>query len=146
MTREEIMKNSGTIILAGSETTATLLSGVTFYLLKNPSAMSKLTKELRITFPDPADMTIVKLSGLPYLNACLQEALRIYPPAPGMLPRRTLSGGAMINGYYIPENISHIFARLRNLLLIKALGLCWYCKCDPLSFGTQLQRSRIVHT
>ena len=106
MSRAEIIKTSSTLIVAGSETTATLLSGALFHLLKTPSVLSKLTTELLTTFPDQADMTVVKLARLPYLNACLQEALRLYPPVPSVLPRRTQPGGAVINEYYIPENVS----------------------------------------
>jgi cytochrome P450 len=108
MSRGEIMKASGTLIVAGSETTATLLSGALFHLLKTPFTLSKLTTELRTTFLNAADMTVVRLASLPYLNASLQEALRVYPPVPGILPRRTQPGGAVINGHYIPENVSLI--------------------------------------
>ncbi|TVY24378.1 Cytochrome P450 monooxygenase [Lachnellula hyalina] len=106
MSRAEIIKASGTLIIAGSETTATLLSGALYYLLKTPSSLSKLTTELRTSFPDPADMNFVNLARLSYLNACLQEGLRLYPPVPGILPRKTQPGGAVINGHHIPENVS----------------------------------------
>lgn len=106
MSREEIIKTSGTLIIAGSETSATLLSGVIFYLLKNPSTLEKLTDEIRTAFFDPADMNFVKLAKLQYLNACLQEALRMYPPIPGVTSRKMIPGGAVINGYFIPEGVS----------------------------------------
>jgi cytochrome P450 len=109
MSRREIMKTSSTLIIAGSETTATLLSGATFHLLKSPSALEKLTEEIRTTFPDAAELTFATLAHLPYLNACLQEALRIYPPVAGTLARRTQAGGAIINGQFIPENVSPSF-------------------------------------
>ncbi|KAF7942248.1 hypothetical protein EAE99_000298 [Botrytis elliptica] len=106
MTRAEIMKTTGTLIIAGSETTATLLSGAIFHLLKNPSCMATLVQEIRSSFEESADMTFVKLANLRYLNACLQEAFRIYPPVPGVLPRRTQPGGVVINGHFIPEDVS----------------------------------------
>jgi len=105
MSKEEIMKLTSTLILAGSETTATLLSGALFYLLSNPTALSKLTNELRTTFQDTKDMNFVKLANAPYLNACLQEALRLYPPVAAVLPRTTQKGGAVINGHFIPEGV-----------------------------------------
>ncbi|KAF7902813.1 hypothetical protein EAF00_002716 [Botryotinia globosa] len=79
MTRAEIMKTTGTLIIAGSETTATLLNGAIFHLLKNPSCMATLVQEILSTFSESTDMTFVKLANLRYLNACLQEAFRIYP-------------------------------------------------------------------
>ncbi|KAF7911191.1 uncharacterized protein EAF01_002699 [Botrytis porri] len=80
MTRAESVKSTGTLIIAGSETTATLLSGALFHLLKNPSCTATLVQEIRTAFEESADMTFVKLANLRYLNACLQEAFRIYPP------------------------------------------------------------------
>ncbi|TGO35783.1 hypothetical protein BHYA_0146g00230 [Botrytis hyacinthi] len=100
MTRAEIMKT------AGSKTTATLLSGAIFHLLKNPSCMATLVQEIHSTFEESADMKFVKLANLRHLNACLQEAFRIYPPVPGVLPRRTQPGGVVTNGHFIPEDVS----------------------------------------
>ncbi|KAE9370978.1 cytochrome P450 monooxygenase-like protein [Stipitochalara longipes BDJ] len=103
MTREEIIKTSGLLIVAGSETSATLLSGAMFYLLKNPATLSRLLTEIRTSFPDINQMSMQKLAQLPYLNAVLQEGLRMYPPVPGSLTRRMLPGGSIMNGYFIPE-------------------------------------------
>jgi cytochrome P450 len=106
MTREEIIATSSLLIVAGSETSATCLSGVLFYLLKNSSTFEKLTNEIRNSFPDVNEMSMQKLAKCQYLNACLQEALRMYPPVPGMLSRKILPGGGVINGHFIPENVS----------------------------------------
>jgi cytochrome P450 len=105
MTREEIIKTSGLLIVAGSETSATLLSGAMFYLLKNPRTLEKLVDDLRTSFPDVNEMSMQKLAKVPYLNAVLQETLRMYPPVPGILSRRMLPGGGIINGYFIPANV-----------------------------------------
>ena len=43
---EEIMTNFKVLMVARSETTATLLSGVTFQLLKNPIVSQKLVAEI----------------------------------------------------------------------------------------------------
>jgi cytochrome P450 len=108
MTREEIIKTTNLLIVAGSETSATLLSGAMFYLLKNPSTLEKLVTEIRTSFPDVNVMTMQKLAKMQYLNAVLQEALRVYPPAPGLFSRKMLPGGAVINGYFIPANVRHL--------------------------------------
>ncbi|PQE16392.1 cytochrome P450 protein [Rutstroemia sp. NJR-2017a BVV2] len=106
MSRDEIMKTSGTLIVAGSESTATLLSGALFHLLKSPQNLRILVDEIRATFDTIADMNFIKLTNIRYLNACLQEAFRMYPPVPGVLPRRVPQGGSTINGYFLPENTS----------------------------------------
>ena len=117
MSKAEIMKTSGTLTIAGSETTATLLSGVTFHLLDNPTMLKRLAEEVRGKFSSVDDMSFVSLAQLSYLNACLQEALRIYPPIPGNLPRRTLPEGAMIAGHFIPGNVSRYLPAFINEIL-----------------------------
>jgi cytochrome P450 len=106
MTKEEIMRTSGTIIVAGSETTASLMSGALFHLLSNPSTMERLVSEIRAAFANAADMTFLKLAQLKYFNACIQEAFRMYPPVPGILPRKTPREGVVISGRFIPGNVS----------------------------------------
>lgn len=105
MSRVEIGATTEVLLIAGSETTATLLCGATFCLLKNPDSLQKLTDEVRNAFSSAADMTLRSLARLPYLQACLDEALRLYPPVPGTLPRRVLPQGDIVNGQFIPGNV-----------------------------------------
>ncbi|KAF7950057.1 hypothetical protein EAE96_007359 [Botrytis aclada] len=101
---EELVANSNILVIAGSETTATLLSGVTFLLLKNPVAMKKLTDEVRSVMQSEEDITFANTTAnLPYMLACLEEALRRYPPIPTGLQRRTTST-TIISGYEVPPN------------------------------------------
>lgn len=110
MTREEIKATCRILIVAGSETTATLLSGATFLLLKNPSAMKKAVDEVRNNFVHASDITFASVTAqLPYLDACLEESLRLYPPVPSVLPRRTGPEGDNINGRFIPPEVSKFF-------------------------------------
>jgi cytochrome P450 len=106
MTRQEIEANAGVLILAGSETTATLLSGCTFYLLKHPGKYNKLVQEIRGGFQKQDDISFLSVARLPYLHAVLEESLRLYPPVPGYLPRKVPMGGASIDGQYVPGGVS----------------------------------------
>lgn len=94
------------LIIAGSETTATLLSGVTFLLLTNPECLARLTKEVRSTFTSEDQITINSASSLSYMLACLDEALRCYPPIASGLPRVVAKGGKTLCGRYVPEDVS----------------------------------------
>ncbi|KAH2585829.1 hypothetical protein KXV99_003246 [Aspergillus fumigatus] len=106
MSRQEIDANAATFVLAGSETTAALLSGCTFYLLKNPHIYRRLVNEIRSRFQHPSEIRLSSIATLSYLNAVLEESLRIYPPIPAMLPRLVPEEGAMINGEYVPAGTS----------------------------------------
>ncbi|MCJ1249217.1 hypothetical protein MMC30_006440 [Trapelia coarctata] len=106
MSVAELKENSGTLIIAGSETTASLLSGTVYHLLKNPKALAKLNKEIRGTFQAQTDITLQRLAEQKYLLACLEEGLRIYPPVPAVLPRLVPVGGAIVCGRFVPEGTS----------------------------------------
>ncbi|TKX23529.1 cytochrome P450 monooxygenase-like protein 24 [Elsinoe australis] len=106
MSMGEMESNGNIFMIAGTETTATLLSGLLFYLLKNPDKMAKLTKEVRETFDKTSDITIEQLQKMPYLNACIEEGLRIYPPVPIGLPRIVPPQGMAIDGVFVPGGTS----------------------------------------
>lgn len=109
MSSEEMDANSAVFVLAGSETTAALLSGVTYYLLRCRDKYERLIREIRGAFDKDTDIKLSTLVDLPYLNAVLTEAMRVYPPIPSMLPRIVPEGGAMINGQYVPGKVSTIY-------------------------------------
>lgn len=106
MSKQEMEANAALLIVAGSETTATLLSGLTYYLLGNPSAHQKAVQEVRGAFRSCTDINITGVTQLTYLNAAFEEALRVYPPSPGTIPRIVPAGGAVIDGKYVPGGVS----------------------------------------
>ncbi|CAD0014773.1 unnamed protein product [Aureobasidium pullulans] len=102
----EMHANAGVFMTGGTETIATLLSGLTYYLLINPDKLARLVAEVRSTFTAESEITVDELARLPYLNACIEEGLRIYPPTPASLPRRVPQEGAFIAGKWIPGDVS----------------------------------------
>lgn len=106
MSRLEMQSCAAVLTTAGSETTATLLSGVTFYLLRNPDAYKKLVDEVRMTFKAEDEINNNAVAQLPYLNAVLEEGFRMYPPVPSAVPRVTPPEGDEICGRWIPGNVS----------------------------------------
>ncbi|KAB5586234.1 cytochrome P450 [Coniochaeta sp. 2T2.1] len=95
--------NASTLILAGSETTATLLTGVTYLLLNNPQTLRRVTEEVRSSFKRDEEITLLSVGGLSYMLACLNESLRVYPPVAGGMPRGTYNGEAVIDGHVVPK-------------------------------------------
>ncbi|KAJ4410792.1 hypothetical protein N0V91_001720 [Didymella pomorum] len=102
---EEMHSNAMLFMLAGSETTATLLSGLTYYLLRNPEQCNRLQNEIRTKFLSPKDITFESLAECKYLNACLKEGLRVYPPVPIGSPRVVPIGGLQVLDKWVPQDI-----------------------------------------
>src|SRR6266849_10845753 len=82
--RDEAM----TILLAGHETTANLLTWAIYLLSRHPAVREKLLNELSTVLAGRSP-TIEDLVHLPYLEMVINETLRLYPPAWVML-RRTI--------------------------------------------------------
>jgi cytochrome P450 len=102
LTDQELETNAEILVVAGSETTATLLSGATYWLLRTPDAMKKVTSEVRQAFQSEDEINFVSATArLPYMLACLDEALRLYPPAPSGQQRITLEP-TDISGVQVP--------------------------------------------
>lgn len=106
ITRAEIDATFNILMVAGSETTATLLSGCMYLLQKNPHVREKLQEEVRGTFSNEDEITVTKVNSLPYLLAVLEESLRVYPPVAIALSRRTPPEGASICGEWVPGGIA----------------------------------------
>lgn len=106
ITDEELGSNAHILFMAGSETTSTLLAGATYYLLRNPDTMAKAVREVRGAFEREEDITFSTASArLPYMLACLEEALRMYPPVPTIIGRITPAHEiSRVAGHDIPPN------------------------------------------
>lgn len=101
---EEFLRtNASSLLIAGSETTATALAGITYYLLTQPNTFSNLKDEVRTAFTNQNEITDNSTKSLPYLCSVIEEALRIFPPLPINLPRE--SPGAAIDGHFIPKGV-----------------------------------------
>ncbi|KAI8624412.1 isotrichodermin C-15 hydroxylase [Xylariaceae sp. FL1651] len=106
MSQAELEMAAITFIVAGSETTATMITGTTSLLLDNPTILSELTKRIRSDFPDERDLNNVRLQQHEYLNGVLKEGLRLYPPAPDYLFRTTGDRSVVVAGKMVPPRTS----------------------------------------
>ncbi|KAK4089983.1 benzoate 4-monooxygenase cytochrome P450 [Purpureocillium lilacinum] len=101
----EIFAEINIMMNAGSVTTAIAITNVLYQLLRNPRAMRLLREELDATLePEERIAPYDKVKHLPYLRACLDESLRLFPPTPQGLPRKTPPEGMTIMGRYVPGN------------------------------------------
>lgn len=107
MTVGEIQATFMVLTTAGSETTATTLSGTLNYLTAHPDKLAVLVEEVRGNFTEENEITLGALRDLPYLNAVISEGLRLCPPIPIMLPRLVPKGGDTVCGVWMPGGVSH---------------------------------------
>ncbi|TQV99045.1 cytochrome P450 3A17 [Cordyceps javanica] len=103
MSDEEILSTSPILVIAGSETTATALAGLFFFLSQNPEKRNVLINEIFEAYPDNSGISMRNTAQLEYLHAALEETLRLYPPVTVTPPR--VSPGAQIGGFYIPKDV-----------------------------------------
>lgn len=62
--------------------------------------------EVRSAFERREDIGLINTQGLSYMQAVLEEALRMYPPvAGGGSARLVARGGVQIADYFVPENV-----------------------------------------
>jgi len=93
--RDEVM----TIFVAGHETTANALSWTLYLLLKNSESMQKCKEELTRVLNGRTPV-FDDLSQLKYLTMCIEESMRLYPPA-WIIGRKTIKPD-IIGKYKIP--------------------------------------------
>ncbi|KAI3321925.1 putative cytochrome P450 monooxygenase [Xylariaceae sp. AK1471] len=98
-----IAGNASLLVVAGSETTATLLSGATFLLTTHPETLRKLEQEVRSAFKSDEEITLTSVGNLSYMLACLNESLRCYPPVATGMPRQAPPKGGMVDGKFVPQ-------------------------------------------
>jgi cytochrome P450 len=108
---------------AGSETTATALSGIMNYLTTsgNEATVSSLVREVRESFKSEDEITFEKLASLQYLNATINEGMRLCPPVPTMLPRLVPEGGDTVCGMWMPAGVSLFFLSYFQRLIPSSL-------------------------
>ncbi|KAL2168974.1 hypothetical protein VTG60DRAFT_6616 [Thermothelomyces hinnuleus] len=103
---DEIVSNARLLVTAGSETTATALSGAAYFLARHPEVQARLAEEVRNSFTSEDEIDLFSVNKLKYMLAVLDEAMRMFPPVPSQLPRKCHPGGDVICGYRVPGGTS----------------------------------------
>lgn len=82
------------------------LAAVTYYLLKYPESYRKLQKEILNRYKTIDEIDSASALRLPFLQAVIQEGLRIYPPVSTGFQR--ISPGVMIDDHWVPPGVSFV--------------------------------------
>lgn len=101
-------------LIAGRDTTASLLAWLFYELCVNPAVQEKLAEEIRGACPPDEQISFESLRALPYLNGVVYEALRLHPPIP-LNYKAAMKDDVLPNGIEVP-------AFTRVIYLIYAMG------------------------
>ncbi|KAK8721554.1 hypothetical protein OTU49_012781, partial [Cherax quadricarinatus] len=82
LTDKSIVAQSILFLVAGYETTASALSFVSFLLAKNPIHQQRLRQEVQQIVQEYGNITYEGIMEAKFLDACIMETLRLYPPGP----------------------------------------------------------------
>lgn len=68
------------LFFAGEGTTAFTLTAALYEILANPPVWKRLRAELEVAIPNEDSIpSVSQVDGLPYLNAVIQEVIRLHP-------------------------------------------------------------------
>ncbi|KAM4584446.1 cytochrome P450 3A30-like [Odontesthes bonariensis] len=102
LTDHEVLSQCAMFLFAGYETSATTLSFLAYCLATNPEVMKRLQKEIDVTFPNKGPVQYEAMIQMDYLNAVVEECLRLYPPAVRL--ERMTKETVKISGITIPKD------------------------------------------
>ncbi|XP_050251310.1 probable (S)-N-methylcoclaurine 3'-hydroxylase isozyme 2 [Quercus robur] len=101
-TNDQISQLILDLLLAGTDSSSMVTEWAMAELMRNQDVLHKLRDELKREI----GTEMVKeshLAHLPYLEACVKETLRLYPPGPLLIPHRALQT-CQVMGYTIPKD------------------------------------------
>jgi cytochrome P450 family 628 len=99
---EDLIYDSELAIVAGSDTSAATTSAILFLLAQHSHTLQYLREEIDAAIDRHRKLSHDAVRGLPYLEGCINEGLRLYPAVMSGVPRETGPGGAIIAGRHIP--------------------------------------------
>jgi cytochrome P450 len=118
ITKRELVTHSLATVIANCQISTNAVATCTYQLLRRPDAYRELLNEVQASFTTEADITVSSTQSLQYMEACLNEAIRMHHPTPGSMPRVLPLQGLVVDGTFIPGNVRfslyprHCFANL----------------------------------
>ena len=101
MTDREVVDEITTLLIAGHETTASMLNWTWYLLASHPQVEARLHAEID-ALEDLPEPSLQHIETLHYGHNVLREALRLYPPV-WVISRRTIEPD-VLGGYQVPAN------------------------------------------
>lgn len=111
ITMQQAKDLASILCLAGAESTPVLMAGMMWWILSMPRVHARLRDEIRHSgvIRSADDITVKNVSAFSYLDAVIMEGLRLNTPFSVAIPRIVPEGGAMVDGYFLPEGVRSYF-------------------------------------
>lgn len=103
-TEDWLLAQANVLMVAGFDPMTNLLSCIIYYLCISPEKKGRLVDEIRQAFTTYDNISVGSLQSLKYLQAVIEEGLRIHTNAAFGLPR--ISPGATVDGHFVPKGVS----------------------------------------
>ncbi|KAL9609386.1 MAG: hypothetical protein Q9204_009155 [Flavoplaca sp. TL-2023a] len=102
-----LRSDSRTIIVAGSDTTASAMTHVFYYLAKNPVHVKILRDELEaLSWKTDGGTSHRNIQSAEHLNAVINETLRLHPAVSTAVTRKTPPQGIMVGEVAVPGDMT----------------------------------------
>ncbi|TQS32065.1 hypothetical protein Golomagni_07632, partial [Golovinomyces magnicellulatus] len=89
-------------IVAGSDTTATVIRSTMLHIMTTPRVLAKLLSEIESANLSAEIISDAKARTLPFLQAVIKEGMRIFPPVAGLMAKQAPPQGHYWKGVFIP--------------------------------------------
>jgi cytochrome P450 len=101
MTEKQLRDEVLTLLIAGHETTANVLSWIFYLLSRSPAVDERLHEEARAALGGREGFAAPDVDRLPYARQVILEGLRLYPP--GWFVGREAQADVRLGGYTVPK-------------------------------------------
>ncbi|XP_050021754.1 cytochrome P450 4A10 isoform X3 [Alexandromys fortis] len=102
---KDIRAEVDTFMFEGHDTTASGLSWIFYALATHPEHQQRCREEVQSLLGDGSSITWDHLDQMPYTTMCIKEAMRLYPPVPGVV-RELNTPVTFPDGRSLPKGIS----------------------------------------
>ncbi|XP_049387622.1 cytochrome P450 71B9-like, partial [Solanum stenotomum] len=96
------------VLVAGSDTSASVIIWAMTILIKNPKAMKKVQEEIRNLMGNKDIVNEDDIQNMPYFKAVIKETLRLFPPVPLLIPRESMKISTLEGYEFQPRTIVYV--------------------------------------
>ncbi|NEX62204.1 cytochrome P450 [Noviherbaspirillum galbum] len=98
-----VIGNAGTMVFAGEDTTSNTIGWLVYFLARHPEAAERLRQETDSVLTGPVNDDFASLEKFSWLDAAVNEAMRLKPVAPFMAAEA--NHDTVVGGVTIPKGI-----------------------------------------